>query len=674
MTDMDRCEYSLKSILLALAAALLISSCGGSGGSGGSAAAPPSLNVSPARVEADADGGEVSVDVTVSGEGSLSWNASVPAGVGWARISSGSSGTATGSISIAVDANTGAAREFDLSVSAGSAVSRTVTISQAEAPQMIEVSADSTVLDGEGGSVTLQVRNAGSGTLNWSARLPEDLDWAYVESGESGTDAGEIVVQYGINGGADRELEVTVTATSASNSPQSLSLSQEWFGASACTFPVAREDVLDLMEEFYYFNDESAQAARYNEIVLEDHENIDSMLDELRWMPETHDRGFTDWLTRKQSDELFNAEASIFGFRLTYIVDANENPVHLEVLDVYEGSPAAAELERGDRIHALNGKAINGLSIEEIGNEFGPNTEGHVVTFETEKLSGERRMFDMAKARINIPTVPEEHVRVFDTDAGKVGYLYFRTFFGDAPGRLLEAFAEFKSQDVRNLIVDLRYNGGGSVPIAHGLATLIGGPELFESGRRTVMVRQIHNERNARRNETTYFGCGAYGSPALVAKCERESSLRDLNNVVFITGRGSASASELVITALQPYENVALVGERTFGKPVGQYGLSFCLENPNNFQSGVALLWPVSFASVNADEFEDYYDGIAVECEVPDDRASPLGSRDEDRIAAALNYIETGSCDTPGSARAAREQEAMQMKPPLDPVQQFLGH
>lgn len=674
---MDRYRgYSLKSIFLALAAAFLTASCGGSGEPAPSAppAEPPSLSVSPAGLEVEAGGGEVSADVSNSGGGSLNWTASIPSGVGWARISSGSSGANAGSITIAVDANTGAAREFQLSVSAGSAGSETVTISQAEAPAQIELSAENTALDGEGGSVTLQVRNTGSGTLNWTARLPQDLDWAYIESGETGTDSGEIVVRYGTNGGADRQLEVTVAAAAASNSPQSLTLGQEWFGTGTCSYPGARQEVLDLMEEFYYFNDEQEQAARYDEIVPEDHGTIDSMLDELRWMPETRDRGFTYWLTRKQSEELFNAEASVFGFRLTYIVDANENPVHLEVLDVYQGSPAAAELERGDKIHALNGKAINGLSIEEIGNEFGPSTEGHVVTFETEKLSGERRTFDMAKARVRIPTVPNEHVEVFDSDAGKVGYLHFRTFFGDANERLLEEFAVFKSQGVRNLIVDLRYNGGGSVPIAHGLATLIGGPELFESGRRTVMSRQIHNERNAWRDETTYFGCGVYGSPALVAQCERESSLRDLDNVVFITSGGSASASELVITALQPYENVALVGERTFGKPVGQYGLSFCLENPGNFQSGIALLWPVSFASVNADGFEDYYDGIAVECEVPDDRASPLGSSDEGRIAAALNYIETGSCDVRGSAQAAREQEALQMTPPLDPVQQFLGH
>ena len=59
----------------------------------------------------------------------------------------------------------------------------------------------------------------------------------------------------------------------------------------------------------------------------------------------------------------------------------------------------------------------------------------------------------------------------------------------------------------------------------------------------------------------------------MAARCRNESAIRNVENVVFITGRGSASASELVITSLQPYENVSLVGERTYGKPVGQYGL-----------------------------------------------------------------------------------------------------
>ncbi|MCY3816325.1 MAG: S41 family peptidase [Gammaproteobacteria bacterium] len=669
----DLNEFSLRTSIVSIAAGIFLAACGGSGDDG----PPPSLSVSATSIDADAGGENVSVSVSNSGGGSLNWTASIPSGVDWARISSGSSGTNAGTVQIEVDANDGAAREFELTVSASGSASRTVTISQAEAPPVIDLSVVSTDLEGDGGSVTVQVSNTGYGTMDWTASLPEDMDWAFIESGESGTDSREIVVRYGLNGGADRELEITVTASAASNSPQSLALSQDWFGASACTYPAARKAVFDLMEEVYYFNDESEQAAKYGDLVLEDHNTLDAMLDELRWKPETHDRGFSYWLTKIRSDMIFAGEAYVFGFRVIYIVDQNRDPVHLEILDVYQGSPAGkAGFQRGDKILSLNGKAIDSLSFDQIGAEFGPNEEGHEVTFELEKVNGDRSTLDVAKDLVTIPTVPEEHATVFDTDAGKAGYVHFRTFFGDANERLLEEFAEFNRQGVRHLIVDLRYNGGGSVPIAYGLATLIGGPELFEGGRRTVLSRRIHNDllEGFGWNETAYFGCGVYGSQELVAKCENESSLRDLENVVFITSRSSASASELVATAMQPHENVTLIGERTYGKPVGQYGFDFCLEDPGNRRSGLGIMWPVSFATVNADGFEDYYDGLAVECEVPDDRASQLGTAEEGRIAAALRFIETGSCDAPASARAAKAQEASQVIPPQDPIQQHIGY
>ena len=654
---------------------MILASCGGSGGP------PPSLSVSPSSLDADAAGATVSVNVSNSGGGSLNWTASIPSGVSWARIASGASGTNAGTIRIEVDANSGAARDFRLTVSAGGATSQTVTVSQAEAPPVLGLSAGSTDLKGNGGTASVQVSNSGYGTMNWTASLPDDADWAYIQSGESGTDSGEIVVRYALNGGADRELAVTVTSSEATNSPQSISLSQDWFGTSACTFPEAREEVFDLMQDVYYFNDEAEQAAKYGDLVLADHSSLDSMLDELRWKPETHDRGFSYWITKTESDMVFAGEAYVFGFRLLYIVDQNRDPVHLEVLDVYRGSPAGnAGFVRGDKILSLNGKSVGDLSLAQVDAEFGPNEDGHEVTFEIEKSSGEQSTIEVAKSLVSIPTVPDEHVKVFDSDAGKVGYLHFRTFFGDANERLLEEFAEFKSQGVKHLIVDLRYNGGGSVPIAYGLATLIGGPELFENNRQTVLSRRIHNDllTSFGWDQTAYFGCGIYGtafaSTDAVEKCEKESSLRDLENVVFITSGGSASASELVITALQPHENVSLVGERTYGKPVGQYGFGFCPEIPGDRSSGLGVMWPVSFATVNAVGFEDYYDGLAVECEVADDRTSELGAAEEQRIAAALRYIETGSCDGASIAQEARFGRELLAPRPLDPIKQHIGY
>ena len=673
-------EYSLRSYVLALTAGFLISSCGGSDGP---PPVPPSISVSSTSLDADVSGEDVSVDVSNGGEGTLSWTASIPSSVDWARISSGSSGTNAGTIQIEVDANTGAAREFELTVSASGTASSTVTVSQAEAPPVIDVSAVSTDLEGDGGSVTLQVSNSGYGAMEWTASLPEDVEWAHIESGEAGTDSGEIVVRYDLNGGVDRELEVTVTASAASNSPQALTLEQDWFATGACTYSQARQVVFDRMEVYYYFNDEPEQQAKYGDLEMEDYGSLDAMLDELRWMPETRDRGFTYWLTQKQTDMIFNATAYIFGFRVIYIVNAAEQPVHLEITDVYRGSPAEnAGFQRSDKIISLNEKAIEGMSFDQVSAEFGPNEDGYEVTFEIEKSSGARDTYVVAKGLVETPTVPQEHVRVFDTTAGKVGYFHFRTFFGDAPERLLDEFADFNSQGVRHLIVDLRYNGGGFVWIAELLATLIGGPELFENELQTVMARQRYNsliEKEGGSGRTSYFGCDRFDdvlSNSLRTKCRSESPLRGLEKVVFITGRGSASASELVIVSLQPYESVELVGDRTYGKPVGQFPFPFCREFPGDQNSNKAVLWPVTFSTENAVGFDDYYDGIPVApaCEVPDDRSHQLGDREEGRIAAALRLIETGSCQAPASARVSRAAAEMQASPPVDPIKQFLGY
>ena len=616
------------------------------------------------------------------GGGTLSWTAAIADGVDWARISSGSSGSNAGTIQIEIDPNLDDVREFELTVSAAGVDSGTVAVRQADGRPAIEFSAGSTELDGEGGSLTLQVRNTGIAPMQWSAALPDGVDWASIRSGEEGTDAGEIVVRYDLNGGFDRELSVRVTAPAAVNSPQSLTLSQQWFASSACTFPEARAEFLELMKKWYYFNDDPEQQALYDGLDIEDYASLDAILEKLRSRP--RDLFFSNWLTAAQADRLFDGQYPSFGFFGWVALTVNFNTgrqelLHYQVADVYADSPAAnAGLERGDRIVSLNGKRIDEMSNgPQVDEEMGPDEEGVEVSFEVEKQSGELLSFSMTKSLIDFPAVPEEHVRIFDTDAGRVGYLHFRGSVGDANERLLEEFAEFNAAGVRKLIVDLRYNAGGSVPIANGLATLIGGPELFENQTQTVLSRSIHNEqiRLEGRDRTTYFGCGAYPTPDMAARCETEAAIRDIENVVFITDILTIFPSELVIAALQPHENVATVGVRTFGKPVGQYGLRFCLADPNDMDSRQAELWPVTFASVNSEGFRDYYHGIQVTegCNVDDDLSRQLGDPEEARIAAALRYLDTGSCGAPESFLAPA-QDGIIKDLPRDPLKRLRGH
>ena len=581
-----------------------------------------------------------------------------------------------------MDANTGAAREFQLTIAASSAGNspRTVTIRQAESPPVLEISAGSARLGGGGGRVTLQVRNTGYGAMEWTASLPNDVDWAYFESGETGTDSGAAVVRFGINGGADRELEITVSAPTAANSPQKITLSQPWVAAADCSFSEARAEVLDIMKSWYYFNDESEQQAKYRDINAEDYNSLDEMLNYLRWMPETRDHGFTHWMTKEEYDMRFLDRSVLFGFHWIYTVDDNENPLFLRVLDVYHGSPAGdADFQRGDKIVGLNGNAIEEMTRNQIDAAFGPNPNGVKTTFELEKLDGRRSTHILAKRPVGVATVPARHTAIFDTAKGKVGYLHFRAFSGNAAERLLDEFARFNAEGAKSVILDFRYNQGGNLGIAYAVATLAGGPELFGK----FMVETRHNTDREWHDSQEDFNCIHLRDWSLVEKCQGEGALRGLENIVFITGSKTASASELVISALHPYKNVTLVGERTYGRPTGRYLFGFCRrEQPSSpFPLPAYYLMrlaTVSFAMVNAAGSSGSYEGMEVDCEVADDWANPLGDPAEGRIAAALRFIATGSCGGPAGSLTSLTPRSpvtavMEGEISTDTVTRFIG-
>jgi C-terminal processing protease CtpA/Prc len=126
---------------------------------------------------------------------------------------------------------------------------------------------------------------------------------------------------------------------------------------------------------------------------------------------------------------------------------------------------------------------------------------------------------------------------------------------------------------VDDLVLDLRYNGGGLVNVAQHLASYIGG--IRTDGQ--VFAEYFHNDKNAFRNRILQF--------------EPKPGRLTLDRLIVVTTRGSASASELVINALRPFMPVVVIGDTTYGKPVGQYAIGFCDK----------LLAPVSFSLRNAD-------------------------------------------------------------------------
>jgi len=306
-------------------------------------------------------------------------------------------------------------------------------------------------------------------------------------------------------------------------------------------------------------------------------------------------------------------------------------------IEVYAGSPAAeAGIERGARFLEIGGRSVESwLQTGELGNAFGPRQAGVTVQVRFQDTQGSVRSATMTKRAVTIPTVSA--TRVFDVDGRRVGYVYFRNFVRPSTQALSDAFATLRAAGVSELVLDLRYNGGGLVDVAEHLGDLIGGARTAGQ----VFAEYFHNDLNAHRNVVLRFA-------------DKPQAL-DLRRLVVITTQNSASASELIINALRPFLPVTIVGGRTYGKPVGQYGLDFC-------DKTFAV---VAFHLRNARREGDFFNGFAPDCPAPDDIEHQFGDPAEGSLQEALFFLRNGRCSA--AARSAETARALSVAERSEP-------
>ncbi len=409
---------------------------------------------------------------------------------------------------------------------------------------------------------------------------------------------------------------------------------------SQCSLTEARNDVLDIFEDFYYFNQFPDQEAKYADVSgrLSSFTSVDALLDELRYQPGTFDRGFTYYATTEEVDQFFSA-GEFYGFGFSVGIDAAGA---WRLIDVFGGSPAdTAGLLRGDTIVRVDGTATSSLNLNSE-STFGPAEIGVERTLDIRHTDGSEEVVTLAKATVDLDPVPPDRVRVFEVGGRLVGYIFFRTFIEDADALLRDAMVSLVDQaqmlggtTIDDLVIDVRYNGGGLVSTAEVLGSLAAGNDRTGN----VFFSYEYNQ----------WVTDNYGDPDDdVRRFQAEAAaLVGLENVYYLTDAGSASASELLISGLEPYMTRSVtIGARTYGKPVGQWGLEYCNES--------MVLFVVTFRTVNAVGEADYYTGIPAECAAADDWDHLLGDPDEGRLDAALDYIESnGTLCTPPIMRAA---------------------
>lgn len=333
------------------------------------------------------------------------------------------------------------------------------------------------------------------------------------------------------------------------------------------------------------------------------------------------------YITSRVANDAFYSDSQFVGLGFSTQTAATE----LRLLQVFPDSPASeAGLTRGDRIIEINGRTVAEL-VESgaIGTAFGASEPGVTVSLGIRSRQGLQRQATLTKRVVTIPTV--SLTRTFQIDGRTVGYVLFRNFVEPSYAALDAAFAALRDAGAAELVIDMRYNGGGLVDVAVHLGSLIGG--RLTQGR--VFAEFRHNDRQQALNETLHFEATAPQS-------------LNLSRLFVITTRASASASELLINSLSPYLPVVLVGDVTYGKPVGQYSFNFCDK----------VLAPVSFSLVNVDGQGTYFGGIAPTCFAADDIEHDLGAGDEASLAEAFRFLRTGNCSSSQSTAGTLRMRA----------------
>ncbi len=320
------------------------------------------------------------------------------------------------------------------------------------------------------------------------------------------------------------------------------------------------------------------------------------------------------------ADQQFFGEGKFegFGFSWRFVDVAGTD---FRITRTFEGSPAfLGGLERGQQVLALNGRTVADIVANEGVGTFFDNNDP--VDFEVQPVVGASFLTgDITKAVVTIPPIPQS--RIIDAGNGRnIGYLELSTFISTADPEFATVFAEFQAAGVNDVILDLRYNGGGLVSTADLLGDYLGG---FVAQNLVFSSTEFNADRAAQNNRTELF--------------QLLGNSISLSRLVVIATRGTASASELVTNGMIPHVDVAIVGDSTFGKPVGQIGLEFCEK----------ILRPTSFKLANALGDGDYFEGLPVDCPAADDLSVAVGDDLDPNMIAAMSYINTGACPVASS-------------------------
>lgn len=368
-----------------------------------------------------------------------------------------------------------------------------------------------------------------------------------------------------------------------------------------------------------------------------------------------------------------NGTETDYGFSVDY--NATND---LRVKYVYPNSPASQQgLSRASRITSVNGQtniAYSSSNLTFLNNAFFGTNAAVTITFTD--LAGVTKTVTVTRASYTVN--PILYTNVYTAGTKKVGYIVFNSFTNNASAAINTAFASFASQGVTEVVVDLRYNGGGYVSTATQIINILGPAAqtgnimyttyyndylqgLTTAQRKTSILAQQPLTDDAGKLQT--FSSGVNGKYATYADLNYSSTSADniekfaktgalnLSRIYFIVTSSTASASELTINSLKPVMDVKLIGKTTYGKPVGFFPIKI---------DKVDMYIP-EFETKNQTGTGGYYSGLTVDKDAFEDLSKTWGDESEVLLSYALQYAKTGSFVLPAAKTASLSAQSTTM-------------
>lgn len=332
-----------------------------------------------------------------------------------------------------------------------------------------------------------------------------------------------------------------------------------------------------------------------------------------------------DRWSRFESTESFNrffGEGNALGYGVSVagleVAGQPTRPLYVRAVDA--GSPAAvAGLMRGDQILSLNGRTAADLIAADDFSALTATAAGQSLNLTWRNASGVDRSATLTSTTYALAPVPRAQT-ITSPGGRKLGYVEVRSMISQTQAPLETAFAQFRADGVQDIVLDLRYNGGGLVSMGATVASYVAGTRAAGQ----TYASLLYNNQRAASNQSFLFANPAPASAASVSR------------VFVLMGRRTCSASEQVINGLQGAGvQVVAVGEATCGKPVGFVPVS----------DGCGTTYSVvNFESVNRLNQGRYFNGLNATCNVAEDWTVAQGSNTDPLVAATRTLADGGAC------------------------------